>query len=116
MAQRANVDALEYRKIPFLCRNSNEITLAYCLKCTSLYTTDKRTFSSVLITIIIGSFLSFQPGIQPLSFDRPVGSTITKPTELSQAHIYINIVYKILTNGINSQVPKILGFFKKSFS
>jgi hypothetical protein len=98
----ASVEALKYRKIPFLCRNSNEITLDCCLKCTSLYITDNRTFLSVLTAVIIGSFLSFQLGTEPLCFDRLVRSTLTIPTALSQAHSYINIVYKILTNDINS--------------
>jgi hypothetical protein len=102
MGHRASVDALKYRKIPFLCRKSNEITLAYCLKCTSLYTTDNRTFLSVLTVVNIGSFLSFQPGTETLSFDRPVRSTLTIPTAVSQASSYINIVHTILTNDINS--------------
>jgi hypothetical protein len=102
MGHRACVDALKYRKTPFLCRNSNKRTLAYCLKCTSLYTTDNRTFLPVLTAVIIGSFQSFQPGTEPLSLYRPVRSTLTIPTALSQARSHMNIVYKILTNDINS--------------
>ena len=113
MGHRASVDALKYRKTPFLCRNSKEIALAYCLKCTSLYTTDNRTFVSVITAVIIGSFLSFQPGIEPLSFYHPVRSKVIIPTALSQDHIYVNIVYTIFTMILTLKCLKFLDLKKK---